>query len=88
VTSSIGCFVALLVVEKRNQATSPAATTALIVIKTVTIGGIPPRLLAVIKGMMNLVFITLSLALEGRRKKKKELGLFTVYGLATAKLVW
>jgi len=26
--------------------------------------------------------------LEGRRKKKKEIGLFTVYGLATAKLVW
>jgi hypothetical protein len=38
--------------------------------------------------MVNLVFITLSLVLEGRRKKKKEIGLFTVYGLATAKLVW
>ena len=48
----------------------------------------PPRLLVVIKGMVNLVFITLSLVLEGRRKKEKELGLFTVYGLATAKLVW
>jgi hypothetical protein len=41
------------------------------VIKTVTIGGTPPRLLAVIKGMVNLVFITLSLVLEGRRKKEK-----------------
>jgi hypothetical protein len=58
------------------------------VIKTVTIGGTPPRLLAVIKGMVNLVFITLSLMLEGRRKKEKELGLLAVYGLATAKLVW
>jgi hypothetical protein len=71
-----------------NQATSDAATTAEIVIKTVTIGGTPPRLLAVIKGMVNLVFITLSLVLEGRRKKKKEIGLLVVYGLATAKLVW
>jgi hypothetical protein len=49
-----------------------AATTADIVINTVTIGGTPPRLLVVIRGMVNLVFITLSLALEGRRKKKKE----------------
>jgi hypothetical protein len=72
VTSSIGVFVAPLVVVKRNQATSPAATTALIVINTVTIGGMPPRLLAVIKGMVNHVFITLSLVLEGRRKKKKK----------------
>jgi hypothetical protein len=71
-----------------NQATSPAATTALIVIKTVTIGGTPPRLLTLIEGIVNLVFISLSLVLEGRRKRKKELGLFTVYGLATAKLVW
>ena len=71
-TSRTGVFAALLVVVKRNQATRPAATIAEIVIKTVTIGGTPPRLLAVIRGMVNLVFITLSLALEGRRKKKKE----------------
>jgi hypothetical protein len=42
------------------------------VINTVTIGGTPPNLLAVIKGRAEPVFITLSLVLEGRRKKKKE----------------
>jgi hypothetical protein len=88
VTSRRGVLTAEFVVVKRNQATSPAATMADNVISTVTSGGTPPRLLAVIKGMVNHVFITLSLVLEGRRKKKKEIGLLAVYGLATAKLVW
>jgi len=48
VTSSIGALVAELVVENRNQATIPAATTALMVISTVTIGGIPPNLFSAI----------------------------------------
>jgi hypothetical protein len=58
------------------------------VISTVTIGGIPPRLLTLIEERVKPVFITLSPAWRERKKGKKELGLFTVYGLATAKLVW
>jgi hypothetical protein len=77
-----------LVEVTMNHATSPAATMADNVIKTVTIGGTPPRLLTLIEWMVNLVFITLSPAGERKEKEKKELGLFTVYGLATAKLVW
>jgi hypothetical protein len=45
VTSTMGVWVAVLVDMNMNQATSDAATTAEIVIKTVTIGGIPPNLL-------------------------------------------
>jgi hypothetical protein len=45
VTSTIGVWVAVLVDINMNHATSDAATTAEIVIKTVTIGGIPPNLL-------------------------------------------
>jgi len=45
VTSTMGVWVAVLVDTNMNQATSDAATTAEMVIKTVTIGGIPPNLL-------------------------------------------
>ncbi len=45
VTSTMGVWVAVLVDMNMNQATREAATTAEIVIKTVTIGGIPPNLL-------------------------------------------
>jgi hypothetical protein len=45
VTSTMGVWVAVLVDMNMNQATRDAATTAEIVISTVTIGGIPPNLL-------------------------------------------
>jgi hypothetical protein len=45
VTSTMGVWVAVLVDENMNQATREAATTAEIVISTVTIGGTPPNLL-------------------------------------------
>ena len=45
VTSTMGVWVAVLVDENVNQATSDAATTAAIVIKTVTMGGTAPNLL-------------------------------------------
>jgi len=45
VTSIMGWLVALLVVVHMNQATNEAATTALMVISTVTMGGTPPNLL-------------------------------------------
>jgi hypothetical protein len=42
--------VAALVLLHMNQATSDAATTAEIVISTVTMGGIPPNLLSAFIG--------------------------------------
>jgi hypothetical protein len=45
VTSTMGVWVAVLVDMNMNQATRDAATTAEMVISTVTIGGIPPNLL-------------------------------------------
>jgi hypothetical protein len=45
VTSTMGVWVAVLVDMNMNQATREAATTAEMVISTVTIGGIPPNLL-------------------------------------------
>jgi len=75
-----------LVEVTMNHATSPAATMADNVIKTVTIGGTPPRLLALIDERVKPVFITLSPA--RRERKKEKICLFTVYGLGTGQMGW